>query len=56
VKLSAFQGIRLPRQWDHPDKWDEYPEGQLVTFFERVKEALLSWEDSLRFLKTEISG
>ncbi len=50
VNLSAFRGINLPRQWDHPDKWDEQPEKQLVDFFQRVKSALAAWEDCLRFL------
>jgi len=52
VNLSAFQGINLPRQWDHPDKWDEGPEQQIDDFFKRVKTLLQAWDDSLRFLYT----
>lgn len=55
VKLPAFQGIRLPRQWDHPDKWDRQPDEQLLDFFGRVKDALLMWDNSLRFLRSEIT-
>ena len=52
VKLSAWQGINLPRQWDDPRReWEERPGDQLVDFAHRVWEALGEWKRSLRHLQ-----
>jgi hypothetical protein len=48
VKLSAWEGIDLPRQWDDPDReQDEDPCDQLADFAERVWEAMEEWNQSL---------
>jgi hypothetical protein len=52
VRLSAWQGINLPRQWDDPRReWEEGPEDQLVDFAHRFWEALGEWKRSLRLLQ-----
>ena len=52
VKLSAWQGINLPRQWDDPRReWEGGPDEQLVDFAHRVREALGEWKRSLRHLQ-----
>ena len=51
VKLSAWEGIHLPRQWDDPRrKQDEDPHDQLADFVERVWEAMDEWSQSLPHL------
>lgn len=51
VKLSAWEGIDLPRQWDHPEREpDEDPYDQLLEFVERVWEAMQEWNRSLPHL------
>lgn len=51
VKLSAWEGIDLPRQWDDPDReQDEDPSEQLADFVERVWEAMDEWNQSLAHL------
>jgi hypothetical protein len=51
VKLSAWERIDLPRQWDDPRrKRDESPYDQLVDFVERVWEAMDEWNQSLAHL------
>jgi hypothetical protein len=51
VELSAWQGVGLPRQWDHPDRApDEGPAVHLADFVNRLRQALQTWEDSLRRL------
>jgi hypothetical protein len=48
VKLSAWEGIHLPRQWDDPDRArDQDPYEQLADFVERVWEAMDEWNQSL---------
>ena len=52
VKLSTWQGISLPRQWDDPRReWEERPDDQLVDFAHRVREALGELKRSLRLLQ-----
>jgi hypothetical protein len=51
VKLSAWERIDLPRQWDDPDRdQDEEPHEQLADFVERVWEAMDEWNQSLAHL------
>jgi hypothetical protein len=51
VKLSAWEGIDLPRQWDDPDRErDKDPYEQLADFVERVWEAVDEWNQSLAHL------
>jgi len=40
VSLPTYQMIRLPRQWDDPQRRDPRPAKDLVEFFHQVKEAL----------------
>ncbi len=48
VKMSAWEGIDLPRQWDDPRRErDEDPYEQLADFVERVWEAMDEWNQSL---------
>lgn len=48
VRLSAWEGINLPRQWDDPYRErDEDPYDQLADFIERVWEAMEEWNQSL---------
>ena len=48
VKLSAWEGIDLPRQWDDPDReQDEDPYERLADFVERVWDAMDEWNQSL---------
>ena len=45
VELSAWQGIDIPRQWDHPDRPpDPKPDAQLFDFAQRARRALQVWE------------
>jgi hypothetical protein len=51
VRLSAWQGIDLPRQWDDPDRdYEEWPENALREFVGRVQRALEAWGGCLRLL------
>ena len=51
VKLAAWEGIDLPRQWDDRDReQDEDPYEQLADFVERVWEAMDEWNQSLAHL------
>jgi hypothetical protein len=57
VELSAWQGIKLPRQWDNPDReWDAAPDAQLADFAGRVRQALETWEKSLEHLQSPSAG
>jgi hypothetical protein len=58
VRLSAWEGINLPRQWDDPDRVrDEHPYVQLADFIERVWEAMEAWNQSLaRLLPPTLSA
>jgi hypothetical protein len=52
VRLSAWHGINLPRQWYDPEReWEERPDDQVVDFAHRVWEALEEWKRSLRLLQ-----
>jgi hypothetical protein len=54
VRLSAWERIDLPRQWDDPRRRrDENPNDQLVDFVERVWEAMDEWNQSLAYLLPE---
>jgi hypothetical protein len=51
VSLSAWQLLRLPRQWDDPDRpRDEDPLPALVEFLERAGEAQEAWGETLEYL------
>ena len=51
VKLSAWEGIHLPRQWDDPERiWDEGPYDHLVDLVDRVWEVMDDWNQSLSHL------
>jgi hypothetical protein len=44
LTLSAFQGIALPRAWDHPRRpRDADPDEELATMFARLRAALAAW-------------
>ena len=54
VKLPAWQGIDLARQWDDPDRPRDYgTESQLADFCERLSKALKEWEHCLRHLRSQ---
>lgn len=51
VEVEAFQGIDLPRQWDHPERHDAVDvEGQLRQLFARVRAALFAWGEMVDHL------
>ncbi len=51
VKLSAWQAIELPRQWNDSDREpDEDPHRQLREMFARVKTALHAWMEVMDHL------
>ncbi|MFC2037371.1 hypothetical protein ACFLYD_05300 [Chloroflexota bacterium] len=51
VKLSAWEGIDLPREWDDLDRaQDADPYDQLADFVKRVWEAMHAWNQSLAHL------
>jgi hypothetical protein len=48
VSMVAGQMIRLPRQWDDPDRGREpNPERPLSEFFRRVRQGLDEWKEAL---------
>lgn len=47
VTFKAWQAIMLPRQWDHPEKSDPYPDEALFDLAGRVAKALEALESSL---------
>jgi hypothetical protein len=52
LELSAWQGIKLPRQWDSPDRdVDDDPDEQLADLATRVRRALEEWEITLQHLQ-----
>lgn len=54
VRLTAWQGVDLPRQWDDADREpDEGPEAQLEPFAKRLVGALDAWKKSLNMLLPE---
>jgi hypothetical protein len=51
VKLSAWQSVELPRNWDDPERpLDPDPANQLFAFADRVRQALQAWEQCLPYL------
>jgi hypothetical protein len=50
VTFKAWQVIRLPRQWDDPEKSDPYPEEALFDLASRIAKALNALENSLACL------
>lgn len=55
VKLAAWQGIDLPRQWDNSErKRDEHPAGHLRAMFARVKVALHAWMEAADHLRPSL--
>jgi hypothetical protein len=47
VTFKAWQAIKLPREWDHPEKRDPYPDDVLADFALRIAKALNILENSL---------
>ena len=55
VSFKAWQAIKLPRQWDDPEKRDPYPDGVLLDFAERIAKAISVLENSLaRLVKGKV--
>ncbi len=50
VKLEAWEGIDLPREWDDPDREEEDPHEQLADFVGRMWNALRAWNQTLTHL------
>ena len=51
VHMAGFRLVTLPRQWDHPDRSEETnPDEQLLALFQRLKQAVDSWQESLKEL------
>ncbi len=46
VKLHAWQGITLPRQWDDPEKYEPDPSTQLHHFVSNLRQSLNIWQTS----------
>lgn len=52
IAIAAFQGIDLPRVWDHSENEpDDHPHEQLRTMFLRVKAALYAWGEVMDHLR-----
>jgi len=47
VTFKAWQAIKLPRQWDDPEKRDPYPDDVLLDFANRIAKATNVLENSL---------
>jgi hypothetical protein len=47
VTFKAWQAIKLPRQWDDPEKRDPYPDAVLLDFANRIAKATNVLENSL---------
>jgi len=47
VILRSWQGFKLPRQWDDPEKADSDPGERLYQFATNIKQALGIWQNSL---------
>lgn len=47
MTFKAWQAIRLPRQWDDPEKRDPSPVGELQDFARRIARAMNALENSL---------
>jgi hypothetical protein len=50
VTFKAWQAIKLPRQWDDPEKSDPYPDHVLLDFANRIAKAVNALENSLAHL------
>lgn len=50
VRLKAWQGINLPRQWDDPAKVDLDPETWLFELAGQIQQAFELWMESLELL------
>jgi hypothetical protein len=47
IRIAAFQGIEVPRQWDDPEREpDDDPSAALIALFERVRAALHAWSET----------
>ncbi len=47
IRIAAFQGVDVSRQWDDPQREpDEDPDAALVALFERVRAALHAWGET----------
>ena len=47
VSFKAWQAIKLPRQWDDPEKRDPYPDDMLLDLAKRIAKAIGVLENSL---------
>ncbi len=47
VTFKTWQAIKLPRQWDDPEKWDPSPVDELRDFANRIARAMDTLENSL---------
>ena len=47
MTFKAWQAIKLPRQWDDPEKKDPSPVGELQDFANRIARAMNALENSL---------
>ncbi len=56
MTFKAWQAIRLPRQWDDPDKRDPSPVDELWDFAGRISRAISVMEDGLANLVRGISN
>ena len=50
VTFKAWQAIKLPRQWDDPEKKDPSPVDELQDFANRIARAMNTFENSLAHL------
>ena len=51
MTFKAWQAIRLPRQWDDPEKRDPSPANELQNFANRIARAMNAMEDGLSHLE-----
>ena len=56
VTFKAWQAIKLPRQWDDPEKRDPSPEDELQDFANRIARAMNALENSLADLVEGTAG
>jgi hypothetical protein len=50
VTFKAWQAIKLPREWDDPEKRDPYPDEVLADFAIRIAKAINTLENNLAHL------
>lgn len=54
IHIPAFQQILLPGEWDGPDRHpDPLPDEELLDLFQRVRAALIVWDQSLLQLASD---